>query len=98
MAPKKEKIQKPGEKPTRPGEYVERGSYAGKVPKARQVTIEPGDNPLPPTQKPGHKWERKGPPKKIVKKITYCKKKFFFRRLFKKPLDFERLFVFSRLT
>jgi hypothetical protein len=26
--------------------------------------MEPGDSPLPPTQKPGHTWERVGPPKK----------------------------------
>ena len=35
--------QKPGEKPDRPGEYVERGPLGGVVPKPRQVTIEPGD-------------------------------------------------------
>ena len=56
--------QKPGENPTRPGEYVERGPRGGTVPKPRQVTIEPGDKPLPPTQKPGRTWERVGPMKK----------------------------------
>lgn len=50
-------LQKPGEKPNAPGEYKERGSRGGEVPKARQVTIEPKDNKLPPTQKPGRKWE-----------------------------------------
>jgi len=58
------KRQKPGETPARPGEYVERGTRGGKVPNPRQVTIESGDNPLPPTQRPGRTWERIGPPKK----------------------------------
>ncbi len=57
------KRQKPGTKPRRPGEYIERGPRGGKVPRPRIVTIEPGDSPLPPTQKPGRTWERKGPPK-----------------------------------
>ena len=56
-------LQKPGENPARPGEYVERGERGGKVPRPREVTIEPGDKPLPPTQKPRRKWERTGPPK-----------------------------------
>lgn len=56
--------QKPGEKPSRPGEYIERGPRGGEVSNPREVTIEPGDNPLPPTQKPGRTWERTGPPKK----------------------------------
>ena len=56
-------LQKPGEKPKSPGEYIERGPQGGDVPKPRQVTIEPGDNPLPPTQKPSRRWERIGPPK-----------------------------------
>jgi len=55
--------QKPGEKPNRPGEYVEKGGRGGKVPNPRQVTIEPGDDRLPPTQKPGRTWKRTGPPK-----------------------------------
>ena len=57
------KLQNPGQKPHKPGEYVERGPRGGKVPKARIVTIEPGDSPLPPTQKPKRKWERIGPRK-----------------------------------
>lgn len=57
------KPQKPGETPRSPGEYEERGRRGGKVPKPRRVTIEPGDKPLPPTQKPGRTWERTGPPK-----------------------------------
>lgn len=55
--------QKPGEKPKKSGEYLERGSRGGAIPKPRQVTIEPGDEKLPPTQKPNRKWERIGPPK-----------------------------------
>ena len=57
------KRQRPGNKPSKPGEYIERGPRGGKVPKPRIVTIEPGDSPLPPTQKPGRTWERKGSPK-----------------------------------
>ncbi len=56
-------LKKPGENPDRPGEYEEVGSRGGKVPKPRRVTIEPGDKPLPPTQKKGRKWKRKGPPR-----------------------------------
>ena len=55
--------QKPGEQPAKPGEYVERGPRGGEVQHPRQVTIESGDTPLPPTQEPGHTWERIGPPK-----------------------------------
>ena len=56
-------LQKPGENPARPSEYIERGKRGGKVPNPREVTIEPGDKPLPPTQKPGRTWERTGPAK-----------------------------------
>lgn len=51
-------LQKPGEKPDKPGEYIERGPRGGKVEKPRKVTIEPGDEKLPPTQEPNRKWER----------------------------------------
>ena len=44
-------LQKPGGKPRRPGEYGETGGRGGKVPKPRRVTIEPGDDRLPPTPK-----------------------------------------------
>jgi len=54
-------LQKPGESPVKPGEYVERGPRGGEVPKPRQVSIPPGEKPLPPTQKPGRTWERVGP-------------------------------------
>ncbi|MCP4545615.1 MAG: YjzC family protein [bacterium] len=56
-------LQRPGEIPGRSGEYIERGPRGGKLPSPRQVTIEPRDEKLPPTQKPGHTWERLGPPK-----------------------------------
>lgn len=56
-------MQKPGEKPKKPAEYVEVGPRGGAVPKPRQVTMEPGDKPLPPTQEPGRHWVPKGPPK-----------------------------------
>lgn len=52
-------LQKAGEKPKRPGEYVERGPRGGQVKNPRSVTLEPGDNPLPPTQKPKRTWVRK---------------------------------------
>jgi hypothetical protein len=55
-------LQKPGETPDRPGEYVERGPRGGEVAKPRKVTIEAGDDPLPPTQAPNRTWERTGPP------------------------------------
>lgn len=50
-------LQKPGEKPNRPGEYIETGPRGGAVPDARQITIEPGDERLPPTQRPGRCWK-----------------------------------------
>lgn len=56
-------LQKPGEQPAKPGEYVETGPRGGEVKDPRQVTIETGDSPLPPTQESGNKWKRKGPPK-----------------------------------
>ena len=51
-------LQKPGEIPSKPGEYVERGPRGGQVPNPRHVTIEESDRPLPPTQEPGRTWER----------------------------------------
>ena len=56
-------LQKPGENPRRPGEYEEVGERGGKVSEPREVTIEEGDKPLPPTQKAKRKWKRTGPPK-----------------------------------
>ncbi|MDE0114977.1 MAG: YjzC family protein [Albidovulum sp.] len=55
-------LQKPGEAPILPGEYIERVPRGGQLPDPRQVTIEPGDEKLPPTQEPGRTWERTGPP------------------------------------
>jgi hypothetical protein len=57
-------LQKPGEIPNSPGEYKETGPQGGKLDKGKQVTIEPGDKPLPPTSKSGNKWKKIGPPKK----------------------------------
>ena len=58
------RLQKPGEKPDRSGENIERGPRGGEVSKPRQVTIEPGDDKLPPTAEKNRKWERIGPEKK----------------------------------
>ncbi len=55
--------QKPGEAPSKPGVYTERGSRGGEVPKPRVVTMPEGDKPLPPTQKSGRRWVRTGPSK-----------------------------------
>ncbi len=60
----KRNLQKPGEKPTRPGTYIERGSRGGTVTNPRKPKIELGDTPLPPTQKPNRRWERIGPVRK----------------------------------
>ncbi|MEQ9028824.1 MAG: YjzC family protein [Aggregatilineales bacterium] len=57
-------LQKPGENPKKPGEYEERGPRGGEVPKPRTVTIEPGDKPLPPTQKPNRRWKPVAPARK----------------------------------
>ena len=57
----KRPLQKPGQIPVKPGKYGEKGPHGGQVSNPRVVTIEPGDKPLPPTQKPGRTWERKGP-------------------------------------
>lgn len=56
-------LKKPGENPDSPGEYKEVGPRGGKVSKPRQVTIEPGDKPMPPTQQKGNKWKKTGPPR-----------------------------------
>lgn len=58
-----DRLQRPGETPAKPGEYEERGPRGGKVPNPRRYTIERGDDPLPPTQKPGRTFKRVGPPK-----------------------------------
>lgn len=55
--------QKLGEKPNKPGEYEERGPRGGQVKNPRQVTIELGDNKLPPTQEKDRTWVRVGKPK-----------------------------------
>lgn len=53
------RTQKPGEKPRSPGNYTESGPRGGKIPNPRKIRIEPGDNPLPPTQKPGRTWKKR---------------------------------------
>lgn len=62
------KPQKPGEKPKQPGEYLETGPLGGQVQKPMQVTIEPKDSTLPPTQKPGNTWTWIGAPEPDKKK------------------------------
>lgn len=52
------KLQKPGENPNKPGEYIETGPRGGKISKPRQVTIEAGDKKLPPTSQKGNKWKK----------------------------------------
>ncbi len=55
--------QKPGQKPVKPGEYEERGPRGGHIPNPKVVTMEPGDEKLPPTKEPGRTWVRVGKPK-----------------------------------
>ena len=50
-------LKKPGEDNQRPGTYKEVGPRGGQVEKPRVVKIDQGDR-LPPTQEPGHKWEK----------------------------------------
>lgn len=52
------KLYKPGTDNRPSGKYVEVGPQGGKVTRPRVVTIDPGDR-LPPTQQPGHKWQKK---------------------------------------
>ncbi|WP_374709351.1 YjzC family protein [Desmospora profundinema] len=56
--------KKPGEKPDHPGEYEERGPGGEKITNPRRITMEPGDDRLPPTQEPDRTWKWIGPPKK----------------------------------
>lgn len=60
----KRRIQKPGEKPSGPGDYKEIGPQGGEVPNPRIVEITPDDCRMPPTQKPGRKWKPIPPKKK----------------------------------
>ncbi|NLY09396.1 MAG: YjzC family protein [Tissierellia bacterium] len=52
------KLYKPGEDNKPAGKYKEVGPQGGAVPKPREIKIDSGDR-LPPTQKPGRKWEKK---------------------------------------
>ncbi len=49
---------KPGTDNQKPGTYVEVGPRGGRVKDPRIVQIGPGDR-LPPTQAPGHCWQKK---------------------------------------
>lgn len=52
------KLIKPGTDNQKPGKYVEVGPRGGQLDDPRIVNIGPGDR-LPPTSKPGNKWEKK---------------------------------------
>lgn len=54
-----DKLIKPGTDNQPAGTYVERGPRGGKVSNPRTVHIDRGDR-LPPTQKEGNRWTRKG--------------------------------------
>ena len=58
----KKNLQKPGEKPRKPAEYVEVGPQGGQVPRHARSRLSRGSE-LPPTQEPGRKWKPVGPPK-----------------------------------
>ncbi len=59
---------KPGEKPSSPGEYIEINPNTNRPPRnPRTVTIEPGDSPMPPTQRPGIEWQPTWQPVKPVR-------------------------------
>lgn len=51
-------LYKPGEDDKPRGTYTEVGPRGGQVDNPRTVHIDQGDR-LPPTQEPGHRWEKK---------------------------------------
>ncbi|TGG87503.1 YjzC family protein [Geotoga petraea] len=51
------KLQKPGEKPNKTGEYIETGPYGGKTKNPRYATITAKCKKLPPVSKEGNKWK-----------------------------------------
>lgn len=51
-------LKKPGMDNQPSGKYKEVGPRGGDVKNPRIVSIDPGDR-LPPTQQPGHKWQKK---------------------------------------
>lgn len=59
-------VQKPGEVPRLPGEYAEVTSDGFASMPYRQVTMEPGDQRLPPTSRAGLGWRRVGPVERDV--------------------------------
>ncbi|MCE2472971.1 MAG: YjzC family protein [Anaerolineae bacterium] len=52
------KLRKPGQKPAKPGKYIERGQRGGKVNNPKRAIVK---EQFPPTKKSGNKWERPGP-------------------------------------
>ena len=54
---------RPGDRPPLPGEYVERGPHGELIQDARRVTMEHGDEILPPTAAADRVWVRVSPPK-----------------------------------
>ena len=51
-------LQKPGEKPNKPGEYLEIGPRGGNVKNPRYTTITAKSKKLPPTSQKDNKWKR----------------------------------------
>lgn len=51
------KLIKPGTDNQTPGKYHEVGPRGGNIPNGHHATIESGDR-LPPTTKPGNKWQK----------------------------------------
>ncbi|MCY4538828.1 MAG: YjzC family protein [Chloroflexi bacterium] len=52
------KLRKPGQRPAKPGKYIERGPRGGKKTNPKRANVK---EKFPPTQKSGNKWERTGP-------------------------------------
>jgi hypothetical protein len=55
--PMGKELIKPGTDNQTPGKYHEVGPRGGNVPDGHHATIESGDR-LPPTTKPGNKWQK----------------------------------------
>ncbi len=56
---------RPGKRPPRPGEYIERGPHGQEIENPRKVNMEHGVEILPPTQKADRTWERIAPQKSV---------------------------------
>ncbi|MDX9724700.1 MAG: YjzC family protein [Myxococcota bacterium] len=61
--PLMEGLLRPGHRPPEPGEYVEKGPHGEDIPNALRVTMENGDEVLPPTSAPDRVWKKISPPK-----------------------------------